>query len=215
MKFILVSAVFLTCNLYFSQSTVLHNLHHSTLTSNALNKIGVTDLDNNDYEGSPFLDKNFLPSKIEGEEGVHLLRYNIYNDEIILKRDDDYFKIPKTNLEYFHINDKHVVRLVNGTYYIQTSNVKNNFVILKKENIKFTQGKISENGYSQSTSSKFSHLKTDYFLYNIEDKNLIPAKKEDLLKVFPNKMPEINQIFKKNKFKNEKDYNDLLIIIIN
>ncbi|MBD3903805.1 hypothetical protein NAL32_01955 [Chryseobacterium sp. Ch-15] len=216
MRRIIVLSFILSVNLYFCQSTVLYNLHNKTLTSNAINKIGVTDLNNNDYVGSPFLENNFSPSIIEGENGQHLLRYNIYNDEIILQKDDNYFKIPKnSNLDYFIINNKYKVRLVNDTYYIQTSSEKNKFVILKKENIKFTQGKISENGYGQNTSSKFTKQKADYFLYNLESKKLIPFKKEDFKSVFVAKENEINQFFKTSRLKIDDDYNEFLKIVSN
>ncbi|WP_210148712.1 hypothetical protein [Chryseobacterium scophthalmum] len=216
MRRIIVLSFIFSANLYFCQSTVLYNLHNKTLTSNAINKIGVTDLNNNDYVGSPFLENNFSPSTIKGENGVHLLRYNIYNDEIILQKDDNYFKIPKnSNLDYFIINNKYKVRLVNDTYYIQTSSEKNGFVILKKEDIKFTQGKISENGYEQSTPSKFTKKKAEYFLYNLESKKLIPFKKEDFTSFFVTKEKEINQFFKKNKLKSDDDYNEFLKIVLN
>lgn len=216
MKFIWISVFLLSWDFYLSQSAVLYNLHNSALTSNAINKIGVTDFNNNDYLGSPYLENNFLPSTIEKEKGIHLIRYNIYNDEIILQKDDNYFKIPKiSDLSFFLINDKHIIRLVNETYYIQSSSEKNNLVILRKENIKFTQGKISENGYSQNTPSKFTNGKPDYFLYNIEDKKLIPAKKDDLKSAYPNKSNELDQIFKKYKFKNKEDYQELINIFAN
>lgn len=214
MKSVIAASFILSVNLYFCQSTVLYNLHNKTLTSNAINKIGVTDLNNNDYVGSPFLEKNFTPSTIVGENGMHLLRYNIYNDEIILQKDDNYFKIPKnSNLDYFIINNKYKVRLVNDTYYIQISSEKSGFVILKKEDIKFTQGKISENGYGQSTPSKFTNKKAQYFLYNLESKKLISFKKEDLTSFFVTKEKEISQFFKTNKLKSDDNYNEFLKIL--
>ncbi|MCD0454061.1 hypothetical protein LPB85_01220 [Chryseobacterium sp. LC2016-27] len=213
MKRIILVSVFLGFNFCFSQSSVLHNLNNNRLMSNALNKIGNNELNDNDYTGSPFLDKNFLPSKIGGENGIHLLRYNIYNDEIILNRDSEYFKIPKTDLNYFEIGNKYFVRLVNGSYYIQTSDEVRGNIILRKDKIKFTQGKISENGYVQSTPSKFTKNKAEYFLYNLESKKLIPFKKEDFTSFFVTKEKEINHFFKTNKLKSDQDYNEILKIL--
>lgn len=214
MRRIFFASLFLSFNFYFSQSTVLHNLNHNRLMSSALSKIGNNELNDNDYIGSPYLEKSFLPSTIKGEKGIHLLRYNIYNDEIILQRGDEYFEIPKTDLEYFSIDDKYIVRLVNGTYYVQISKEVNGYTILKKDKIKFTQGKISENGYGQNSPSKFTNLKPEYFLYKTDDKNLIPIKKEDLKQKFPKKGNQLDQVFKKNKFKNENEFDDILNIII-
>lgn len=150
--------------------------------SQAINKIGVTRLADNEYEGSPFLDKEFLPSTIKGETGTFLLRYNIYNDEIILKKDEQYFKVPKEGIEYFNINNKYIIRLINGSYYIQSSSEKNNFSIVRKEMIKFSKGKVAENIYGQSMAAKFSNMKPDYFLYNSDTKALISLTLKDLKK---------------------------------
>lgn len=202
-------------SLCFSQSTVLYNLNNNRLLSNSVSKIGVGGVvDNDDYEGSPFLDKEFLPSTIKGEKGVFLLRYNIYNDEIVLKRDDKYFKIPKEDVDYFKINDKYIVRLINGSYYIDSSIEKNNYVIVRKEHITFAAGKASENTYDQARSPKFSNAKPDYFLFNMEQKVITPLKKEDIKRLFPNKSTELDENFKKNKLKSADDFNSLLNIII-
>ncbi|MDR2236295.1 MAG: hypothetical protein LBE92_09235 [Chryseobacterium sp.] len=211
-----INVLLLLCvgGFYFSQSVVLHDLNHSRLMSQVVNKIGVGELADDEYEGSPFLEKQFLPSAIKGENGVYLLRYNIYNDEIILKKDDQYFKIPKDGVEYFNIdNNRYILRLINGAYYIQSSAEKGNYVIVRKETVKFTPAKAAGNAYEQSRPAKFSANKPDYFLYNTEKKNITPLEKEELKKLFPDKAAELDQIFKKNKFKNTGDFNVLLNMI--
>ncbi|QIY91392.1 hypothetical protein [Chryseobacterium gallinarum] len=199
----------------FSQSTVLHNLNHNRLMSQVVNKIGVEEMVDGEYEGSPFLEKQFLPSTIKGENGTYLLRYNIYNDELILKNEDKYFKIPKEGLDYFNIDNKYIIRLINNTYYLQSSKEKGHYVIVRKENVKFTQAKASNNAYEPNRAAKFSNNKPDYFLYNINEKSLIPFNKEELKKLFPGKTAELDQIFKKSKFKSADDFDVLLGIISN
>ncbi|KMQ66249.1 hypothetical protein ACM46_01465 [Chryseobacterium angstadtii] len=199
---------------YFSQSSVLHNLNNNRLMSQAVNKIGVNGVPDNEFVGSPFLETAFLPSAIKGENGTYLLRYNIYNDEIILKNDDKYFKIPKEELDYFNINNKYIVRLINGGYYIQSSSEKGNYTIVRKEGVKFTEGKISENTYGQNQPAKFTPLKPDYFLYDTKNKTLIPLKEGDLKNAFPSKDADLVTFFKKNKLKKSEDYNALLEVIV-
>ncbi|MFN1219583.1 hypothetical protein ACKW6Q_21660 [Chryseobacterium kwangjuense] len=213
MKKIIYLLPFLVTNFYFSQSTVLHNLNHSRLMSQAVNKIGVNELADNEYEGSPFLEKQFLPSTIKGEKGTYLLRYNIYNDEIILKQEDQYFKIPKEGIEYINIDNRYIIRLINGTYYIQSSSEKNNLTIVRKEEVKFTQGKAAENTYDQSRASRFSSAKPDYFLYNSENKTLTPLKAEAIKKIFPQKEADLDVFFRKNKLKKTEDFNALLEVL--
>ncbi|NML69399.1 hypothetical protein HHL23_06275 [Chryseobacterium sp. RP-3-3] len=200
---------------YFSQSTVLHNLNNNRLMSQTVNKIGVGELADNEFVGSPFLETQFLPSVIKGENGTYLLRYNIYNDDIILKNGDKYFRIPKEKLNYFNINNKYVVILINGRYYIQSSSEKGNYMIVRKETIKFTEAKISENAYGQNQPAKFTALKPEYFVYNIENNTLIPVKAEDLKKAIPSKEGDLDIFFKKNKLKKTEDYNALLELIVN
>ncbi|MEI3788291.1 MULTISPECIES: hypothetical protein [unclassified Chryseobacterium] len=196
----------------FSQikNTALNTLNYDRLMSQAVNKIGVSGLADNEYEGSPFLDKEFLPSTIKGETGTFLLRYNIYNDEIILKKDEKYFKVPKEGIEYFNINNKYIIRLINDGYYIQSSSEKNNFSIVRKEMVKFSKGKIAENTYDQSMPAKFSNIKPDYFLYNSDTKTLIPLTLKDLKKSFNAKSSDLDLFFKQNKLKKTEDYNALL-----
>jgi hypothetical protein len=202
----------ISANFYFAQSTVLYNLNNNRLMSNAIDKIGANGMSDDDYEGSPFLEKQFLPSIIKGEKGTYLLRYNIYNDEIILKDGEEYFKIPKEGLDYFIINNKYIIRLIEGNYYIQSSE-KKSFAIVRKDNVKFTSSKVSENSYSQNKLAKFSNEKPDYFLYDSQSKKLTPLDKEKLKMAFPNKSNELNQNFKKNKLKNVEDFNELLNMI--
>ncbi len=204
---------FFVTGFYFSQSTVLHNLNHNRLMSQAVSKIGVNELADNEYEGSPFLEKQFLPSTIKGEKGTYLLRYNIYNDEIILKQEDQYFKIPKEGIDYLNIDNRYIVRLINGTYYIQSSSEKNNLAIVRKEEVKFTQGKAAENTYDQSRASRFSSAKPDYFLYNSENKTLTPLKAESIKKIFPQKEADLESFFRKNKLKKTEDFNALLEVL--
>ncbi|SFN48321.1 hypothetical protein SAMN05421594_2913 [Chryseobacterium oleae] len=213
-KLSLVLSLF-SMGFYFSQSTVLHNLNNNRLMSQAVNKIGVAELADKEFVGSPFLESQFLPSTIKGENGTYLLRYNIYNDEIILKDGDKYFKVPKDGIDYLYINGKYVIRLINGSYYVQSSSEKGNYTIVKKESVKFTEGKVSENAYGQNLPAKFTPLKPEYFLYNTENKVLTPAKAEDLKKALPSKESNLDTFFKKNKLKKPEDYNALLEVIVN
>lgn len=213
MRKVIVIGVFCVSTICLGQSSVLHNLNNNRLMSNALNKIGNIELNDNDFTGSPFLEKNFLPSTIKGEQGTHFLRYNIYNDEIILQRDNEYFKIPKENLKYFVINNKYTIRLIDGTYYVQISQLKNNYSIVKKEKIKFVQGRVSDNGYSQNTQAKFTNLKPEYYLYNESSDKIIAFNKNELKNVFPDKSLLIDEFFKKNKLKDEDDYGKFLELL--
>ncbi|MGK6342193.1 hypothetical protein ACMGDK_08150 [Chryseobacterium sp. DT-3] len=103
--------------------------------------------------------------------------------------------MPKEGVEYFNINNKYIIRLINDSYYIQSSTEKNNFTIVRKETVKFSKGKIAENTYGQSTPTKFSNLKSDYFLYNSETKVLIPLNLKDLKKLFLSKSYDFDLFF--------------------
>jgi hypothetical protein len=213
MKKINVLLLLLLVNYYFAQSTVLYNLNNNRLLSNAINKIGINGMTDDEYQGSPYLEKQFLPSTIKDEKGTFLLRYNIYNDEIILKNGDEYFKIPKDGINYLVINNKYIIRLINGSYYIQSSSEKKNFVVVRKENIKFVPAKATDNSYGQNAQSKFSNGRPDFFLYDITTKKLILLNKEQIVSAFPDKKQELEQRLKKNKLKNIEDFNELLEII--
>ncbi|WP_128414171.1 hypothetical protein [Chryseobacterium sp. Leaf394] len=201
-------------HIYFGQSTVLNSIHHNRLMVNALDKIDKTVLDNSDYEGSPFLEDKFLPSKILGEDGIHLLRYNVYQDEIVLKKNEDYFKVPKELVE-FHFDNRYVVLLINDKYYIKVSDKINEYSVVKKETVRFIAAKASENGYGQATKARFVSTKPDYFLHDANTGKLIPFKKSDLEENFSAKKEKISTISRKNKLKTDEDYKKFLQELMN
>lgn len=213
MKRVSVLLLIVLANFCFAQSSVLYNLNNGRLLSTAVNKIGINGMDENEYEGSPYLEKEFLPSTITGEKGTFLLRYNIYNDEVILKSGDEYFKLPK-EIERFTINGKFIIRRINNSYYIESSLENKNYLIVRKEKINFIPAKASTNNYQQSKLAKFTSGKPDFFLYNTESKKLFPLNKNDLKNDFPQKSHELDKSLKTNKLKTTKDFNDLLDIIV-
>lgn len=193
-------------HLSFGQSTVMNSINHNRLMVNALDKIDKKVLDNSDYDGSPFLEDKFFPSKIQGEDGTHLLRYNIYQDEIVLKKNEDYFKVPKEGMEEFNFDNKYVVVLIKDKYYIRVSDKIDKYSVVKKESVRFINAKASETGYDQATKAKFVRNKPDYFLYDGSTSTLTLFKKSDLEQVFSTKKDQISSISKKNKLKTDDDY---------
>ncbi|WP_312075210.1 hypothetical protein [Chryseobacterium sp.] len=192
----------------------MNSIHHNRLMVNALDKIDKKVVDNADFDGSPYLEDKFLPSKIEGEDGTHLLRYNIYNDEIVLRKDDEYFKVPKEGLEYFNIDNKYNIVLIDGKYYVQVSDIVNKYSVLKKESVRFIDAKPSENSYDQARKARFVKNRPDYFLYDRNNGKLIPFKKNDLEIAFSDKKDLIGKISKKNKLKSDEDYKDFFSELI-
>jgi hypothetical protein len=131
-------------------------------------------LEHPDAEGSPFLDGKFQEAKINDDTRTYNVRYNVYLDQMelqidgqdrILKPDDQMIRIEYLSkdkvYETVNLKDK-------GSKYAELMWEEGGNKLFKVYRIIFTPGSPG-NGYTPSTSAKYSDVKES--LYFLQDGN--------------------------------------------
>lgn len=171
----------------------------STLINNKV--INANGLDPN-IEGSPYLYDDYKLTQVSNSPEGFTGRYNIYTDEIELKRNNDVFVLPKdSNYTVITLKPNTKILLINDKYYLVVKEY-NNFTVLRKDKINFQKGRESRNGYESSKLAVYKKDNATYFIKKDEELLLLD-KKSDFAKIFPEK--NVNDFIKSQKvnFKDE------------
>lgn len=161
--------------------------------------------------GTPYPDKNFMKAKISGTTDEQVpIRYNSYNDEIEFKKEDEVLALPKKT-EYGRIEiispKKTLVLLdtsdeLNG-YFYEIVNGKNK--LYKKIKTKFIDYTPAPNGYASDKPANFKKLDPVYYIKTEKGFIKKPKNQKDIINQFPDKKDSLNNFFKSNKIKFDKD----------
>jgi len=215
---ILLISVFTTVNISYSQISGLDS-EFENLTTSGSRFIKVANPDNNEIEGSAYINKDFVAARISiVKNKVFYARYNAFNDEIEIKGENDiiygldkkrkdiliHFSNPKQTYQAFDYN------LDNKDLfgYFTKLNFDSEMLLLRKERIIHVEEKISKTTYGTNKPAHFKRAKDKYFI-KIGDKSAIELSKnkKDVAKLIPKFENEVLSFIKKNKIKltNEKD----------
>ncbi len=171
-----------------------------------------------DAEGSPYVDENFRPLKIDkyGNK-IYTGRYNAYHDEMEVKLSDG--KIValdnSSDLEVTFTSDNKVYK----TYSYTTENdyTKRGFLVvieetetfslMKREFVKYYEGQIGASHYQSDKPATFRRESDTYYAKMGDKIMFIPLKKKSFISAFPDHSSEIKKYIKdeKIKLKNEED----------
>lgn len=180
-----------------------------------------------EFQGSPYTHDIFLPTNLYYKEenmGTIFYRYNAYNEEIEIK---------KQNLENEGIRalgrDKKISIVVNGNpmsfkTFIDDKGLTQNgyltkilegkYTAYKRVDVKFTEGQKAQNSFVPAIPARFSKF-TEYYL-EIEGRNKIEAvglNNRKFLKLMPDEeKAKIKAYLKTNNIK-IKNENDLISIM--
>jgi hypothetical protein len=166
-------------------------------------------------KGSPYINKNFEAVKIKkfGDK-IFAGRYDANLGEMQIKREND--TIALNNAEDFEIT----FVLTNKTYKTQDYRDKDgalkrgflvvlsesdSLAILKKEVIKFYEEKPSSNGYDKGKPAEYRKMKDEYFFRIGNTVALLPQKRKEFLKVFPEHTDKLKIFIKENKIDLKED----------
>ena len=167
-----------------------------------------------DIEGSPFLQKSFSKTKIDGITEAQSMRYNIYADQLEIEKNGEIMVFPKYSsytrfvfpssneiIQFFDTKDE------NTGYFLELANAKTK--IYKKLKIQFSQGSSAISGYQEAKEPQFSKGDPIYYIKTADDtiiKN--PKSNKDILSIYSTESQRLNDYFKKNRIKYTND-NDL------
>jgi len=170
--------------------------------------------------GSSYIDKNFHAAKISVDSTIYSIRFDAYQDEMEIEKDNHKFYLRKdfnytatflgTNKVYqvYNYEDKDQDRT--GFFVVLFNGDK--VSLLMKERIMFFEEVIAKSGYDKYQPPTLKRVKDKLYIgYKNNETKELPKKKNEILKLFSNKSKNIESFAKENKlgFKNKKD----LIII--
>lgn len=185
------------------------------------------DLSSKDIKGTIYINEDFKPVKLINYKKTYFFRYNAYKDKMEFLRDPDTLSLPNTfnsTITFVGINKTY------GVYNYKERNTTGFFVVLQKgkvslllkETIRYYPAVYPQTGYDKYKSPKFKRERDRLFLS--DENNFVtelPKKKKEVVKLFSNKLKEIESFIKKNKLniKNKEDlitivkyYNELILI---
>jgi len=170
--------------------------------------------------GNPFTTDDFVLGTIIGYKTNFLLRYNAFNDQMLLKRKDNNVVIvnKETNTEItFNDGTKYVVfdYFFDGTKkngYLEVLLSNSVISLLKKEVIKFRPAEKPATGYDQPKPPAFIKARDRYLISNKKGEINSFSKKKDFLNFFPDKKTDIEKFIKSNKIKFTKE-KDLIRLV--
>lgn len=160
--------------------------------------------------GSPYLQKMFSPAKVKNITQNSNMRYNVFNDEfefitakgdtLIMDKIDDFATVTfnGTNKKYVLTPYTNTKKQLTYGYLIELYK-KNNLVLFQKENIDYYEGKRAKTSLEKDMPARYSKTDDTYFLKINEATAEFPNGKKDLIKLFPDKKPEIETWLKANK----------------
>lgn len=159
-----------------------------------------------DVKGSPYLNKEFLPSKVEGRDDSHLMRYNMFHDNIEFFQDEKIMVLPKEEAysEVTFLKENRKFRLIDGKYYIVLFDGKS-ISALKKMSVKFQKMQKSTNGYQSDIPAKFINLDDQYFIFRDNKLENTPKNAKDFVELFPEKKNDLLKFIKEKKLKLNTD----------
>lgn len=174
-----------------------------------------TMLTEEDIEGSPYLNDEFINGTIYTTSQTKYvdvpLRYNIFNEQIEFKPDDDAVQAlaaPET-VEKVEFGDYKMVYVP----YTLSRKIRHSFfreivsgeqaVLLARPQVIFEDAKKPA-AYQEAEPPKFIRKSDDYYIRVGKEPAVMISRKKDLEEVFPNHKNEVRSFIKKKKVKPNK-----------
>ncbi|MCB0460183.1 MAG: hypothetical protein KDC74_09250 [Flavobacteriaceae bacterium] len=201
--------------LFLSNISIHCQVSNNQQILNDRNTVTSVDLRSKKLEGSPYINKIFLPAKLETDGNIYSMKYNAYQDEMEVEKDGKQFNlIKKINHKITFLNDNKI--------YSPYSFKENNeykvgfFVVLLedkkislflKEKVKLYDEVKPKTGYEKYQPPKLKRMDDSFYIsYDSKIAVQVPKKKKEILALFSGKADDVESYAKKNKLGfNKKD----------
>ncbi|TYP76001.1 hypothetical protein [Aquimarina intermedia] len=173
-----------------------------------------------DYEGSLYINSSLKDASVIDEKSGTFqakLRYNIYNDAIEYKVNQDLFELDKRvsmnvriDDDYFYYCNFETTRGQERSGYYILVDLNDSYRIYKRYSLNITEPQKSK-AYAPTVPGKL----TPELTYYLEEKNMIleiPINKKELLAVFSDKEDGLKSYIKKEKIRLRKE-EDLIRLV--
>ena len=158
--------------------------------------------------GSSYIQKEFLPAKVIESDKTYSARFNVYQDEMEIKKDGQDYTLPKTS------NYSLVFQGTNKTYSVYKYMVENTekpgffvelfkgdkIILLLKERIILQEEVKPSTGYEKYKPPTLKHIKDKLYIgYKNNTTAEVPSKKKEFYNLFSNKASEVEKFAKSNR----------------
>lgn len=194
-------------------------------TQEQLNKM-ISTIDHNrdknkNIKGSPYINDVFQVVKLKrfGDKSF-TGRYDANLGEMQIKREND--TIALNNTENFEITFVLSDKTYKTQSYLDSNgipkrgffvvlNETDSLAVLKEEVIRFYEEKPSTNGYDKAKPAEYRRTKDVYYYRQGKHVSVLPQKRKDFIKLFPEHSKDLEIFIKKNKI-NLKEDEDLITL---
>lgn len=218
MKKILLSSILLLSLQVFSQQ--ISNGMSIITAKQRLDLSKGYEVDDKSIEGKPYATATFLPAYVTGYEGMFLLRYNAYKDEMEFDSDGKIlFVVKSDSMEVTFTNSKKKYKF--SEYNADKEKIRGFLVVLqtgnkvslyKREKIKLIPKVEAANSYASDVPAHYDSQKETFFIKRENTISLFPKNKKELIKLFPDKESLIVDFLKQNSVSFSKE-SDLMTIV--
>ncbi len=180
----------------------------------------LTEVKSNNIVGSEYIDANFYSSIFSCiSEVTPPIRYNAFKEEMefvlegklyyLNKNENCELTINNNTYKYFINYDK---KENNGYLIILNKSKDSNYILLKKEKVKFIPAYIPSSPYSEEKPAKYVIEKNKYFIKIQNTLIEFPSKKAEFLKLFPNSKDSIEMFINEKNIKFSDEASLMLLI---
>jgi hypothetical protein len=165
-----------------------------------------------DYEGSPFLNENFVKGEIYRSENKSIdvpLRYNIFNDDIEFKQNNIVYALPaepKIKKVQFDGNTFIVEPIGKGNFEFLFLLDSGKVVLMSKKKVALFQEKKRPSAFETKPPKAKFIREHDVFFYKIGEREIKKVSSlKSLIESLPDKQDDVNQFVKKEKISAKKE----------
>lgn len=208
---------------FFASAQLLDEVHHPDIAAKLFrNPKYVAD----QAQGSPYVQKMFMPAMVENLKVKANMRYNAYKDEfefitpkgdtLVLDKIEDFSLINFAGSNNKYELTAYVLGKKLEYGYLANLYNRNSWTLYERQRITRTEAKVARNTMETSIPAKYNAVVSTY-LYKKADATIteFPDSKKELIKAFPEKKEQLETFFKENKidFENEADLKRLINLL--
>ncbi|MCK8481962.1 hypothetical protein [Psychroserpens algicola] len=224
MKSTKLLTILMLCGSLFAFSQDL--IQTQTLVESGSGQIYTFDRSDKTIQGTPYIIDEFTPARVTADtEKIYNLRYNAITDQMEVQTEKNtiqainknidgvkitFLKDEKTYQSANYINEDGIAE---RGYFIFVNNVNAKVNLLIKESKKFIERRPAKSSYQDTKPAHFKRVDdVFYIMLKNNTAQILPEKKKDMIKLFPEHSDKIEDFIKSNKIKTSKK-EDLLELI--
>nr|WP_321234345.1 hypothetical protein [uncultured Psychroserpens sp.] len=189
-----------------------------TLVESNFGLIYSFDRSDKTIQGTPYIIDDFTPARVSADQNkIFNLRYNAVSDQMEVQSDKNTIQAINRNIEgvtitflkdnktYQSLNYINEDGIAERGYFIHVNSPDSKVNLLLKESKKFIERQPAKSSYQETKPARFKKVDDVYYII-LKNKTaqILPEKKKDILKLFPENSDKVASFIKSNKIKVSK-----------